>query len=462
MYRVLIVDDEPFIVNNIFQLLAEESQLELETYRAYNVYEALDCLAHNRIDIVISDIRMPGMSGIELHERIIHSWPMCKVIFLTGFNEFDYARKAIRMGGVVDYVLKNEDDHVLLAAVEKAFVELGKLEQQVNQDIQARTKLHLAMPAFQKSTLLELISEPVAPVKERARKLAESDIPILPDKPVFLVVGSMDGWDEGMNEAGRMLLLYACQNIASEYLKPTCIQLSFTLEAYKLVWFIQPGGLLDGETRDAQQEQRAWQHLKTRVYSIMETVQQTCMKLLKHPVSFVIAREPYGWEQIGTRMKLLSDLLDQYTGNGQEMLIQDSDKPSSSYELADGEYTERLIPFIHHYVTTHLDGDLSLTTLATLVHHSPTYLSRLYRRTTGTMLSDYITNERMKKAKELLSETGMKIQEIAITAGYEAASQFNRSFKRIFQITPQEYRERSVIERELKRATNAKKDKDRR
>lgn len=462
MYRVLIVDDEPFIVNNIFQLLAEAPQLEVEAYRAYNVYEALDCLAHNRIDVVISDIRMPGMSGMELHERIIHSWPLCKVIFLTGFNEFDYARKAIRMGGVVDYVLKNEDDHVLLAAVEKAFAELDKLEEQLNHDIHARTKLQLAIPALQKNILLELAADPAPSAKVRARKLAESDIPLLPDKPVFLVAGMMDGWEEEMGEAERMLLIYACQNIAAEYLKPTCLQLSFSLEAYKLAWFIQPEALLAGEEQDAQQEQRAWQHLKTRVYSIMETVQQTCMKLLKHPVSFVIAREPCGWEQIGTRLRGLSDLLGPYTGHGREMLIQDSDKPLSTYESNDGEYTDRLIPFIQHHVAANLAGDLSLTALATLVHHSPTYLSRLYKRTTGIMLSDYITQERMKKARELLAETGMKIQEVATTAGYEGASQFNRSFKRIYQMTPQEYRERAIMEREQKRATKVKKDKDRR
>ncbi|GBF77372.1 DNA-binding response regulator [Paenibacillus sp. 598K] len=461
MYRILIVDDEPFIVNNIYQLLAEGSQRELEAYRAYNVFEALDCLAHNRIDVVISDIRMPGMSGMELYERILHNWPMCKVIFLTGFNEFDYARKAIRMGGVIDYVLKNEDDDVLLAAVEKAFAELDKVEELMNQELQAKAKLQRAIPALQKSTLLEMVAEQAPSPQARARKFVEADIPILPDKPVLLVIGSMESWREGMSESERLLLLYACQNIAAEYLIPTCVQLSFTLEGYKILWFIQPRALAAGAAED-DLEQREWQHLKTRVYSIMETVQQTCTNLLKHPVSFVIAREPYEWEQIGNRMKLLTDVLDRLAGNGQEMLIQDSDQPSSTYEPPEGEHAEQLILFIQHYITTHLAEDVSLTALAALVHHSPTYLSRLYRRTTGVMLSDYITQERMKKARVLLEETGMKIQEVAAIAGYEGASQFNRSFKRLNQMTPQEYRERSILEREYKRATNVKKDKDRR
>lgn len=460
MYRVLIVDDEPFIVNNINLLITEAEHLDLEAYRAYNVYEAIDCLAHNRIDVVISDIRMPGMSGIELHERIMQSWPMCKVIFLTGFNEFDYAFNAIRMGGVVDYVLKTEDDHVLLAALKKAIDELDKVEDRINHDIQARTKLQLAIAAFQKNTLFELMAEPLLPIKERERKLLESDISLRSDKPVFVVVGSMEGWDGEISESDRMLFLYACQNIAEEYLAPSCIQMSVVFDSNKLVWLIQPIVFLSVERSEGDEEQRAWQHLKTRVYSIMESVQQSCIQLLKHPFSFVIGKEPSSWDHMGAQFEHLKNLLRQYAGKGQEMLIQDSDKLSSPYESVRGEQTERLIHFIHQYVTTNLDSDLSLTALATLVHHSPTYLSRLYRRTTGTMLSDYITNERMKKAKDLLEDTTMKIQEIAVASGYEAPSQFNRSFKRIFQMTPQEYREGFLIERELKRTANAKKGKD--
>lgn len=459
MYRILIVDDEPFIVNNINLLLNEAGHWDLEAYRAYNVYEALDCLAHNRIDVVISDIRMPGMSGIELHERIIESWPMCKVIFLTGFNEFDYARNAIRMGGIVDYVLKTEDDHVLLAALNKAIDELDKAEERINHDIKARTKLQSAIAAIQKSTLFKLMAEPALSVKEREHKLLESDISLLSNKQVFVVIGSIEGWNGEVSEADRMLLLYACQNIAEEYLATTCIQLSVTFDLNKIVWLIQPIALRSGEQTEGEQEHRAWQHLKTRVYSIMESVQQSCIQLYKYPVSFVIGKEPCSWEDIGGQFDHLKKLLAQYAGQGQEMLIQDSDKLSSLYESVRGEQTERLIHFIQQYVKTNLDGDLSLTALATLVHHSPTYLSRLYKRTTGAMLSDYITNERMKKAKDLLEDTTMKIQEIAITSGYEAPSQFNRSFKRIFQMTPQEYRENFLIERQLKRTANAKKGK---
>ena len=105
MHRLLIVDDEPIIVNSIYQILQQATYLELEMYRAYNAFEALELLQRTRVDLVISDIRMPGMDGIEMQGQIISQWPMCKIIFLTGYNEFDYMQRAIRNGGIVDYLL---------------------------------------------------------------------------------------------------------------------------------------------------------------------------------------------------------------------------------------------------------------------------------------------------------------------------------------------------------------------
>ncbi len=94
MYSVLVVDDEDFVVDNLSGLL--ESRTELNVCRAYSAAEALAWLRRSKIDIVVADIEMPWMNGIELAEKVKMNWPYCKVIFLTAHAEFNYAFEAIK------------------------------------------------------------------------------------------------------------------------------------------------------------------------------------------------------------------------------------------------------------------------------------------------------------------------------------------------------------------------------
>ncbi|MDG0790091.1 response regulator [Cohnella ginsengisoli] len=81
MYRLLIVDDEPIIVNGLIDYFSQSDQWPLEVYGVSSAEEALQLLLQNRMDIVITDIGMPEMNGLELQKRIVAQWPRCKIIF---------------------------------------------------------------------------------------------------------------------------------------------------------------------------------------------------------------------------------------------------------------------------------------------------------------------------------------------------------------------------------------------
>lgn len=141
-------------------------------------------------------------------------------------------------------------------------------------------------------------------------------------------------------------------------------------------------------------------------------------------------------------------LLKQEAFQRRELLIQPYDgleKPSEEAmalpELINDGQLPRIIRVVNDYVRGHIDQELSLTRLAELVHHSPTYLSRLYKRLTGITLFEYITDQRMVLARQLLQESMLKIHEIATAVGYESAPHFTRFFKKQVGITPQEYRD---------------------
>jgi two-component system response regulator YesN len=118
MISVMIVDDEKYVRMGIrsdtdWALIGCEVVAE-----ACNGEEALELADKYRPDLVVSDIRMPRMDGIQLAERLIEKYPSTKVIFLTAYNEFEYARQAIRIG-VSDYLLKPFQDGELEASIQR-------------------------------------------------------------------------------------------------------------------------------------------------------------------------------------------------------------------------------------------------------------------------------------------------------------------------------------------------------
>jgi two-component system, response regulator YesN len=101
----------------------------------------------------------------------------------------------------------------------------------------------------------------------------------------------------------------------------------------------------------------------------------------------------------------------------------------------------RVFAFIKSYTEQNLDKELSLTRLADELHFNPSYLSRLFKHVTGKSVSEYIAEIKINKARELLSKSNMKINEIAGSLGFESSSYFTRFFKKYTDLGPQEYRD---------------------
>lgn len=123
--RLLIVDDGHYVVEYMKHLLDWKTfgihQIETMT----NSIEARDMLTQNHIDILITDIRMPEVSGIDLLQHIHqHSLPT-KVIILSGYSEFEYAQQGIRLGAL-DYLLKPVDKDDVEKAMSKAIKNITK------------------------------------------------------------------------------------------------------------------------------------------------------------------------------------------------------------------------------------------------------------------------------------------------------------------------------------------------
>lgn len=122
--RLLIADDEKNIRNGLLSLPWNTIGIQ-KVYQAENGLEALRILEEKQIDIVISDIKMPGLSGLELAEFVQKNSLDTAVVLLTGFSEFEYAQKALR-NGVLDYMLKPLRPKDILSTVLKVKETLEK------------------------------------------------------------------------------------------------------------------------------------------------------------------------------------------------------------------------------------------------------------------------------------------------------------------------------------------------
>ena len=104
MYRVLVVDDEKIEREGIKFLLSREEG-EFEISEASNGRQALEILRNEEIDILLTDIKMPHMDGLELAKKAKEKKEELQIVIFSGYNDFSFAQEAIRYG-VKEYVLK--------------------------------------------------------------------------------------------------------------------------------------------------------------------------------------------------------------------------------------------------------------------------------------------------------------------------------------------------------------------
>lgn len=119
---MLIVDDEILIADGLREMLSGAMKDRLQVRVCYSAEEAIRVMQSGKIDLLMTDINMPGCTGLELHRQLMSLQPGCPVIYLTGYSEFEYARQALDQHAFA-YVLKGEGDDIIIQTVSRAIGE---------------------------------------------------------------------------------------------------------------------------------------------------------------------------------------------------------------------------------------------------------------------------------------------------------------------------------------------------
>ncbi|WP_339157771.1 response regulator [Paenibacillus sp. FSL W8-0186] len=216
MLSLLIVDDEPTIVDTLAVTIDWE-QLEIMTvYKAYSAKDALLILSEHAVDIVIADINMPRMTGIELVAEICQQYRHVKSVLLSGHAEFAYAKQAIKYG-VSDYLLKPVSDEDLIAVISRLVHKIKMEWQEVVSQTRVVDTLKESLPILKDKLLNEML---MGRLKEDSLiyLLDLYELPFhLGDEICIMVIRMEESLPE-FNERDFYLVEYAIMNIAVEML----------------------------------------------------------------------------------------------------------------------------------------------------------------------------------------------------------------------------------------------------
>jgi len=219
MFRILIVDDEPSVAESLELALPWEALGIEMVYKAYSGAEALDILSRYPVDIMLTDIRMPEMSGIELSSFVRARWKNTSVIFLTGYSDFDYARHAVEIQAA-NYILKPFRNDRVVEALRAVIAQKEREWQEKHSYRKAVYALEDNLPLLRSHLLENLLRGRAYAEEALARKLETLRLPFGADEPFGIILARLD---EGFLHFGSddlALMEYSIGNIAEELFRP--------------------------------------------------------------------------------------------------------------------------------------------------------------------------------------------------------------------------------------------------
>ncbi|MBB6675049.1 response regulator [Cohnella nanjingensis] len=216
MRQLLIIDDQSILADDLAEMLPwGEIGIDV-VHKAYSGSEALDILKEQAVDVVVTDIRMPGMSGLELIARIRSNWKHTKCILLSGYSDFEYAKQALQLQSS-DYLLKPAADEELMGAVRKALQELDREWLEVSSLQRAMYTLREQQPKLREYLLLDLINGKQSPrSKSLQRRMETYDVPLREADAFHLLLVRLDDAESGEDSGQGELIDYALANMAEE------------------------------------------------------------------------------------------------------------------------------------------------------------------------------------------------------------------------------------------------------
>jgi two-component system response regulator YesN len=510
MYSIFLVDDEELELEMLRDHIRWEAMGLYVVGTASNGQEALEKIEAIEPDIVLTDVQMPIMNGIELARNIHERFDWMQVMFLTGHDEFHYVKSALNVGAV-GYLLKPLD----LTEIESVIEKVKQLCEEVRLKLRSREAA--------KANLLKDLSYEKDSERTAALVASFSRLTRQPETSRYaLALFSVDP-KEAQNEQDSLeewlgrLVAFLTSFFKIKNLEPTFVSFREEEVGVFMPAAQQPGhyawedlaeairGALDFTVTAAVGAQEAdLSHIhdlyeQSRVI-LNERFYEGTGKMIhadvvrtqfysEHVPPFAAAewfnaihhlefeqaaqslhRHMEGIAALRVKKKAISDwaielvdeLLEQLHKSVpegfkraelyhsiynaltlheiEELILKTAGEAVSMLGERFMDRNEKLVHKVRTVIDQNYDQPITINHLSGLVYLSPNYLRSLFKEKTGMTIHDYMTRIRLDKAKELLADDALKIQDIAQRVGYESTSYFISLFLKNQGVTPNEYR----------------------
>lgn len=434
MYNILVVDDEPLICKGLAGLLTSSGLAINTIFTAGSGHEALDYIRMEVIDLLITDIQMGEMSGIELMHQAKIIKPWVQTIIISAHETFQYAQMALRLGAR-DYLIKPLNSEQFLDSVRNALLKMDK-PVPVMTDFLERPAEHFH------------VEEPEDGKNEELTALLNgSPTNILMNRwgltgPYFSLIKIKMDLSRRAEETAELLeksrkdsglFRYAALNVAKELL----------YQEWNAVVFY-PADLEIGIL--LQWSEQEYAELDVNKISQLEMIGRS---LHYHIEKYLGISAVIGISQIlkgAAFLHILNRQVDKAIswGTGQEdyhvFYYGDFNWNNYAQDPSAEELTTQnnvIVAQAKRYIEENYNQKgLTIHEMAKKNHVSPNYLSYLFKKNTGYNLWEYVIKLRMEESKSLILHTDLRRYEIAERVGYESPEHFSKIFKKYFGVSP--------------------------
>lgn len=498
-YRILIVDDEKIERNGI-KFLLKNLKIDYETYEAPNGQEALGILKEQDIDILLTDVKMPIMDGIELINNISGRYGSIRTVIFSGCSEFDYARQALRLG-VSDYILKPVDPQEFYKTLQRVIddIETAAAENNLKNRSMQFINEHILYRLVNGAALSDIIKDNEG-IVDKSSLQKYRRLMLMEFNNDFFGKEGVEFCDRICRDFSEISMYLNLDNTRTvllfeeEFDYPALAEriCSYVKNRYNADCYIaisdefRGPDMLGGALSQAEElMENRFYHENCHVYydgmqndneSIIRIEDDTLMKQMKQDVKmkdvsglrchfdrFCRKYSNKDFSQVYIKFlfsnllktfnESISDIDEKELNNEIDTLYRANDfatvrgiveknidRLEAGFSL-NPQMLHREIEVIKQYIYDHYDSEISVEQLADMVFMAPSYLSSVFKKETGQNLSKFIKAYRMEKAKDLLETTMIKIVDISAKCGYPNTSYFCASFREYFGVSPQKFRE---------------------